>query len=209
MFPMQSYPIHNFLFVCVCDYGCTHITLILIRVLTWNLGAAEPFSSARGKAPKLLGNNVTSELFISTLCFDFKKRPPPHSGQFVPSGYDLYVVALQEAVSDEVYDAFEQRLSMSDGISRLDLHTFGAGSGQGAEEGENRRRPDQILGRGDGSMLHPKFTGLAIFARDSFVKAGRIRILKVGTCSTAVLTSKGGAAAALSLDGQSVVFISW
>lgn len=106
-------------------------------------------------------------------------------------------------MSDEVYDAFEQRLSMTEGISRMDL--CGTNKEGGEEE---KRRPDQIQGRGDGSMLHPKFTGLAIFARDSLVEAGRIRLLKVATCSTATLTSKGGAACVLALDGQTVVFIS-
>ncbi len=56
------------------------IDVIRSRVVTWNLGAQEPFGGSRGKAPRMLG-------------------------QMVPSGYDVYVVALQEAVSDDLFDA--------------------------------------------------------------------------------------------------------
>lgn len=52
-------------------------------MVTWNLGAQEPFGGVRGRAPRLLA-------------------------PLVPSGYDLYVVALQEAVSDDLFDAFDQ-----------------------------------------------------------------------------------------------------
>ena len=40
-------------------------------MVTWNLGAAEPFEKGRGKAPR-------------------------HLEPFVPPGYDLYAVAVQE-----------------------------------------------------------------------------------------------------------------
>ena len=44
---------------------------LLHRMVTWNLGAAEPFEKGRGKAPR-------------------------HLEPFVPPGYDLYAVAVQE-----------------------------------------------------------------------------------------------------------------
>lgn len=87
----------------------------------------------------------------------------------MPAGYDLYVVCLQEACSDDLFDAFEQRLSLQDGISRVDLaaveeaavqRAVEGGKGEGAAEGGGR--PDYIFGRGDGSLLHPKFTGIAM-----------------------------------------------
>ena len=62
-------------------------------MITWNLGAAEPFEKARGKAPR-------------------------HLEKFVPPGYDLYVVGVQEAASDDVFDAFEQRLNMMVAVGR-------------------------------------------------------------------------------------------
>jgi hypothetical protein len=122
-------------------------------------------------------------------------------------------------------------LAQVDGISRLDLAGHGHrsdghrsdasggnfpdsseaainGSSGGGDADSSGRRNDYIYGRGDGSILHPKFTGLAVYARDSLVACGRIKILKVATCATAVLTSKGGAACCLSLDGQSVALVS-
>jgi hypothetical protein len=119
-------------------------------------------------------------------------------------------------------------LEQVDGISRLDLAGHGhrwdyssgdftdnsdvangsSSSGSSGDVDSSGRRNDYIYGRGDGSILHPKFTGLAVYARDSLVACGRIKILKVATCATAVLTSKGGAACCLSLDGQSVALVS-
>ena len=84
------------------------------------------------------------------------------------------------AASDDVLDAFEQRLGMTDGISRLELIAPGLPGGPvDADEAAEKSggRADYIYGRGDGSLLHPKFTGLAIYARDSMVASGRIRLL--------------------------------
>jgi hypothetical protein len=85
---------------------------------------------------------------------------------------------------------------------------LGGDSGGSSEVDSSGRRADYIYGRGDGSLLHPKFTGLAVYARDSLVACGRVKILQVASCATAVLTSKGGAACCLALDGQSVAFVS-
>jgi hypothetical protein len=226
-----------------------------IWVVSWNVGAAEPLPN-RGRAPFQLAH-------------------------FVPEGYDIYVVGLQEAMSDDLYDAFEQRLGLLSGISRLDLahgpgsgsHSGSGGSGGGGSGADGRgspsfrgsdfssgsastasdgpslvwrgsdggtvssgpgggsgsgsgsggasgnsgeeanggtkgRRPDYIFGRGDGSILSSKFTGLAVYARDSLLANGRVRVLRVASQSTARLTSKGGAAALLGLDGQTVAFLS-
>ena len=189
-----------------------------VWVMTWNVGACEPFTN-RGKAAFQLAS-------------------------FVPEGYDIYVVGLQEAMSDDIYDAFEQRLGLLYGISRLDLTHESVTASRGAkatggreslgtsresrnsrgsdgptivwtesEKGKsgdnaaqqrqqhqqqhNHRRQDYIYGRGDGSILSSKFTGIAVYARDSMVQAGRIRVMRVASQSTARLTSKGGAAAVL------------
>lgn len=176
-------------------------------------------------------------------------------------GYDIYVLAVQEAASEDVFDAMEQRLSMQ-GLVRLNLAdanqhpstaftppgsaggaggggSGGGGSGNGGatdgEEGDGR--PDFIYGRGDGSILSSKFTGIAIFVREALLTTGRVQVVGLPLCAVPaarqgkakdgclprgrrpqvcrvanqtvhLLTSKGGCGAALLVDGQTMVFVS-
>jgi len=170
-------------------------------ICTWNLGAAEPYP-ARGRAPRDLG-------------------------WFVPDGYDLYCLNVQEAASEDLFDAFEQRLSMQ-GLIRLNLSgravdqygrvlagaapRDGSNSADTKVEDEAQGRPDLIYGHGDGSILSSKFTGLAIYVREDLLSAEagppRVAVCRVNSHACTHLTSKGGAAAVLLVDGRTVVFVS-
>lgn len=66
--------------------------LVRIWVGTWNLGAAEPLSATRqrSRAGRLLRRG------------------------FVPCGYDVYCLGVQEAVSESIYETIESLLSLED-----------------------------------------------------------------------------------------------
>jgi hypothetical protein len=64
----------------------------------------------------------------------------------------------------------------------------------------------RVCGRGDGSLLSTKFTGVAIYLHERF--ESEVRVLAVTKFAFSSVTSKGGAAVALSLAGRTVVFIS-
>ena len=194
-------------------------------------------ASAPSGAPSCTSRHCACD----TLCRHRAARWPVATFGWCPAPR---VVGLQEAMSDDIYDAFEQRLGLLYGISRLDLTHESVTASRGAKatggreslgtsresrnsrgsdgptivwtesekgkSGDNaaqqrqqhqqqhsHRRQDYIYGRGDGSILSSKFTGIAVYARDSMVQAGRIRVMRVASQSTARLTSKGGAAAVL------------
>ena len=109
-------------------------------------------------------------------------------GAFVPLGYDLYVLGVQEGISDKVFEA----VAAYTGTYRLPLHCKLYPAREGHGGGLRSRRMgraisvqsfiddaragvhpdpvvttadmlDRVWGRGDGAMLSPKFTGTAVF----------------------------------------------
>jgi len=71
--------------------------------------------------------------------------------EWVPEKQDIYVLGVQEAVSEGVYSAmhlvFQHR---GEEFTRLPFYS-------------------KVYGRGDGAIMSAKFTGLAIFARKSLL----------------------------------------
>lgn len=108
-------------------------------------------------------------------------------GQFVPLGYDVYVLGIQEGVSDKVFEAVAAYTQ----TFRLPLHCklYPAREGRAGVRSRRMGRAisvqsfiddarlgvhpdpvvttsdmlDRVWGRGDGAMLTPKFTGSAVF----------------------------------------------
>lgn len=180
---------------------------------------------------------------------------------FVPRGYDLYVLGVQEGVSDRVYEAIAAWTE----TFRLPLHTRfysalvppgvtpikaaagayvteavpASGSGASASNPGPRvrisRKPgravtaqqlidearlgimpeactntvdmlDRVWGRGDGAMLSPKFTGIAVFVAP--VVAPYTRLLSVFKHSFGASEgSKGGVGVALGCYDVTMAFI--
>lgn len=127
---------------------------------TWNLGAKDPFL------------HVSAEQHCGTLA------------GFVPQGYDLYVLGVQEAVGDSVFRA----LAAHTRCERLPLFALSAEPSGGRRlrsealrlrratnarmllrnsqhDGSLRGASGRVTGRGDGSLVSPKFTGIAMFIR--------------------------------------------
>lgn len=134
---------------------------------TWNMGAVDPF----------LDLNLERNM-------DAVAR---QLGPFVPLGYDIYVLGVQEGISDKVFEA----VAAYTGTFRLPLHCklYPAREGHGSVRSRRMGRAisaqsfidearagvhpdpvvttadmlDRVWGRGDGAMLTPKFTGTAVF----------------------------------------------
>ena len=139
---------------------------------TWNVGAKEPFSGTQVRVMLVFGMILrvcvcvwewagasgTSTMWLTTA--SHRRSQEGRAGdiaKWAPPGYDLYVVGIQEGVSDGVYDIFAEVT----GTTRL-IVTKGATD-----------TSDRVLGRGDGSFRHQKFTGIQAFVREgasSFVK---------------------------------------
>ena len=112
------------------------------------------------------------------------------SRRLVPPGYDLYFFGFQECVSESVHEAIEALLVMQ-GCVRLR-----AGSADRGEDGH----ADRVEGRGDGSLVGTKFTGVAVFA-SARARAPPycVRVLRFAARCSQSLSSKGGAGVALAL----------
>lgn len=108
---------------------------------SWNLGASEPFDSNSGSATRLLRDSF----IVGDPC-------------------DIYFLGLQEGVTESVFNITESLAGILASCERVPLSDIptGAGSGGGQEEGKTSSR-DKIHGRGDGSLMGTKFTGLALY----------------------------------------------
>lgn len=155
---------------------------------------------------------------------------------FVPLGLDVYVLGIQEGVSDAIFEA----VASYTGMYRLPLHTrlysardaiedLGVASkirsrriGKAVsaatlmreqEAGELPERVlntadmlDRVWGRGDGAIMTPKFTGIAVFV--SPVVASYVRLLGVYKHSFGASEgSKGGVGVALGLYDVTIAFV--
>ena len=149
---------------------------------------------------------------------------------FVPSDCDLYVMGVQEGVSDTVFDA----IAAYTGCYRLPLMTKLMPAKESASSHVRSRRMgqamnvatfyedfeagvdmapqppadmlDRVWGRGDGAFLRQKFTGIAVFVQP--VVAPFVRLLGVYKHAFGAKEgSKGGAAVALGVYDQTIAFV--
>jgi len=108
----------------------------------------------------------------------------------MPHGYDLYVLGVQECVGDNTLNVIEVRIPrprppthswhliagrhfgltlvwqdylQAHGVLRMSLHSGKLAVPLGSHADKSTGRLDRVLGRGDGSFISPKFTGLAVY----------------------------------------------
>jgi len=153
---------------------------------TWNVGAAEPVGGPKGCKPADLE-------------------------RFAAKGYDLYVLAVQEGMSDRVFEEFAAatgtvRLSLTAAQKRdgpADGEAGAAGVALEAKVGD----ADKVLGRGDGSLVSLKFTGIAVFAPRRSLPD--VRVMRADRLSFgATEGSKGAVAAVVRVHRSTVAFVS-
>jgi len=128
---------------------------IRLWVGTWNIGFADPFETQR-KNHKIIEN-------------------------LIPYGYDIYVLGMQEGVTERIYDAIGKYLNDSGQYNRVPL------------------TDNAVYGFGDGALTSKKYTGIAMFVKDTI----RSRISKINctSCGFGMKSgSKGGVACQICLD---------
>lgn len=198
---------------------------------TWNVGASEPVGGAKG-------------------CTEADLQA------FAPRGFDVYALAVQEAMTDRVFDAFAAatgsvRIPMlpithatraataetggatsaadslghgGTGSSMATSHgpmlapplgSAGSAFGSASERRESSATTtaathaglDRVLGRGDGSLVSLKFTGLALFVSEAMLP--HFRLLRVDRLSFGTTEgSKGAVAAVVRIHGSTVTIVS-
>lgn len=137
---------------------------------SWNMGAKDPF----------LEMNISRETdAISRML-----------APFIPKGYDVYVLGVQEGISDKVFEAVEAytgtfRLPLNAKLYPAREHSSGDTKVRSRRMGRaisvqsflddakaglfpdvvasTSDMLDRVWGRGDGALLTPKFTGIAVF----------------------------------------------
>ncbi|EQC30389.1 hypothetical protein SDRG_11965 [Saprolegnia diclina VS20] len=160
---------------------------ISIWVGTWNLGAADPFADSNGLMDEAQSSRMVRH--------------------FVPHGYDLYVLGVQEGVSENVYHAVLSYLNTNPSRGRycrkeLRNDKFAYPLKTSPADAVF----DAVRGRGDGAFMGTKFTGLALFYAETV--AADVQLLRAGVHKFSIASgSKGGVAIALKLKYTTLVFV--
>lgn len=162
-------------------------TDVRMWVGTWNMGAADPFVD---------GGGIIDE-----------QRSGAMLQHLLPHGYQLYVLGVQEGVSENVYHAVEaylNRNAQGTRYYRMELRNSNSLL-------PNRNHPmdgviDAVHGRGDGAFMGTKFTGLGVFV--SAPAQEKIKLVRAGVHKFSVTSgSKGGVAVALRVNTTTLVFV--
>lgn len=154
---------------------------------TWNMGAADPFAD---------GGGIIDE-----------QRSAAMLQSFIPHGYQLYILGVQEGVSENVYHAVEAYLNRNEKGARYYRMALKNGDCQVP----NKNYPaetimDAVHGRGDGAFMGTKFTGIAVFYCTDVQE--KVKLVRVGAHKFNITSgSKGGVAVALLVNQTTVVFV--
>jgi len=182
-----------------------------IWVGSWNMGAVDPFQAL--DLTSVEGKETSAKLLAS----------------FIPLGYDVYVLGLQEGVCEAMYDAVAiytdtYRLPLNGKVypARDNGKVRSRRMGRAIkvsdfiEDSREGRNPDPVVstadmldrvwGRGDGAMLVPKFTGISVYVAP--IVAPYVRLLGMYKHSFGASEgSKGGVGVALGLYDVTMAFI--
>lgn len=154
---------------------------------TWNMGAADPFADGAGIIDEQRSGAMLQHL--------------------LPHGYQLYVLGVQEGVSENVYHAVEAYLNRNAEGTRYYRMEMRNSNFLLA----NKNHPidaviDAVHGRGDGAFMGTKFTGLAVFISASV--QDKVKLVRAGVHKFNITSgSKGGVAVALLVNNTTIVFV--
>ena len=114
-------------------------------------------------------------------------------------------------MSENTFNAVETYLRPNDMVRLLPPSSKSSSEamiGTNEERGDEKDGfVDRIYGRGDGSLVFPKYTGLAIYVRRSLIATGEVSYLSSGACRVGKTGSKGGVGILIRVLGSSVVFV--
>jgi hypothetical protein len=131
---------------------------------------------------------------------------------FIPAGCDLYFLGVQEAASEKIFVHVESLLSL-EGVRRVRLeeecarsfqiegdagHDVPDKSSKSSDLEKRESRAPRVDGRGDGSLLSHKFTGLAVFVSERLRKRG-FRVISTGSRGLDRFSSKGAAGVSVAI----------
>lgn len=160
---------------------------VRVWVGTWNMGASDPFVD---------GGGIIDE-----------QRSAGMLQNFIPHGYQLYVLGVQEGVSENVYHAVEAYLNRNEkGTRYYRMELKNSNSMENNKYHPAEAVIDAVHGRGDGAFVGTKFTGLAVFycadVRD------KVNLVRAGVHKFNLTSgSKGGVAVALMIQRTTMVFV--
>jgi hypothetical protein len=118
-------------------------------------------------------------------------------------GRDSFLEAMRSSVSSQGVYQIDLHQSLEEG-GRVQFHRpSDSTTSPMKSRGSN---PERVTGRGDGSLISTKYTGIAIYLHERFEE--EVTVLSVAKFAFSPVTSKGGAAVALSFAGRTVVFAS-
>lgn len=101
---------------------------------------------------------------------DFADPTHTQIKNFIPLGYDLYIVGVQECISPAFYDTITSYLSHHH-IKRIPI-------------------APRVEGRGDGSFLKTKYTGIALYVTKKLYSY--VQVLKTASCSLGMTEGSKG-----------------
>lgn len=143
-----------------------------IWIGSWNVSGVDPFNGSKSFTAK----NMSA---------------------FVPPGYDIYAIGVQDCISDSIFVNMEELLS-SKGYYRLSLAFEDSSTG-------NTVDLSKLIRRSDSSMRSPKFTGICIFIHHKL----RSEVKAVSSTQYAVQagSNKGVVAVAITLFNRTIAFV--
>ncbi|KAG7383596.1 hypothetical protein PHYPSEUDO_003522 [Phytophthora pseudosyringae] len=160
---------------------------VRVWVGTWNMGAADPFDDGKG---------IIDEQRSATMLQNF-----------LPHGYQLYVLGVQEGVSENVYHAVEAYLNRNERGARYYRMEM---RNSNFMVNHKNHPPDAVIdavhGRGDGAFVGTKFTGMAVFYCADI--QDKVKLIRAGAHKFKLTSgSKGGVAVALMINHTTIVFV--
>jgi hypothetical protein len=183
----------------------------------------EPEPPAGSGAGEIRREQEEVNLKIWAMSFNMECGDPFKQGQsdidlhsFIPTNCDVYVVGLQEAggeiknvppspsapgpaePQDGLYNMIEMYLLVHRGCRRL-RHTDATATGGVLES-------PMIAGRGDQSMVHPKFTSMAVYVREELMDNVKL-CASCGMSFGVTEGSKGAVGMVLRVFGTTVCFV--
>ena len=130
--------------------------------------------------------------------------------QIIPTNYDIYIIGVQEGISDTFYKYIELYLKEFD-VKRIPLSNHGHGSLSSSTKSKKSLNKNAncfgVHGRGDGSFINTKFTGMAIYHRKSLSPFISIKSSAAVSCGL-TQGSKGAASILLKIYSTTIVFLS-
>jgi hypothetical protein len=154
---------------------------------TWNMGAADPFDDGKG---------IIDEQRSASMLYNF-----------LPHGYQLYVLGVQEGVSENVYHAVEAYLNRNEeGARYYRMELKNCNFMVNHKNQPPEAVIDAVHGRGDGAFVGTKFTGMAVFYCADI--QNKVKLIRAGAHKFKLTSgSKGGVAVALMINHTTIVFV--